>query len=217
MTVTPISSSIAGLRSSLDGRGVHPANRADILAEEQALLDEQSAKAAAARWNAAIPLRFRPAMLATVDQPEPTLGEMVAYAQDPRGNVLLLGPTGVGKTYAAVAMSRPTHVAGRTVRFSPVGEMLDALRPDGGGRIEDYTQPDLLIMDDLGAERPTEWTGERLYLVVNRRWLEERPTIVTSNLEPDELRAALGTRTFDRLRDGAHPWRLSGESRRRQA
>jgi DNA replication protein DnaC len=111
--------------------------------------------------------------------------------------------------------------------FWPVVELLDALRP--GGDPETLAQAvtvDVLILDDLGTEKPTEWTFERLYAVVNRRWLEELPTVGTSNLPasrksaPDgydgpTLDEVLGPRMFSRLVGGSVPIRMSGPDRRR--
>lgn len=97
-------------------------------------------------------------------------------------------------------------------------ELLDLLRPGGPeGALYDLADLELLILDDLGSERPTEWTAERLYALVNRRWLEERPTIVTSNLASGELQQAVGPRVYSRLvGNGSVGIGLSGPDRRRK-
>ena len=58
---------------------------------------------------------------------------------------------------------------------------------------------DLLHIDDLGAEHRTEWVLEQLYTIINGRYEDERSTIVTSNLGPDELAEQLGERIVSRL------------------
>jgi DNA replication protein DnaC len=59
---------------------------------------------------------------------------------------------------------------------------------------------DLLHLDDLGAERPTEWVLEQLYAIVNERWQDRRSIIVTSNLiDLNNVREQVGTRTVSRL------------------
>jgi DNA replication protein DnaC len=59
---------------------------------------------------------------------------------------------------------------------------------------------DLLHLDDLGAERPTEWVLEQLYSIVNERWQEQRSIVVTSNLmDLDAVREQVGARTVSRL------------------
>jgi len=170
-------------------------------------------------WAAAIPSRFVWASLADVTDQPPVVAESLAeWAADPHGrNLLLLGPVGVGKTHAAVAAVRAAHDRGSEVVFLPVVELLDQLRPGGPeGALEQLMHADVLVLDDLGAERPTEWTGERLYALINRRWLEERPTVATTNLEPDPLREAVGERVFSRLvGNEAVVVRLTGEDRRR--
>jgi DNA replication protein DnaC len=57
----------------------------------------------------------------------------------------------------------------------------------------------LLALDDLGTENPTSWARDRLYTLVNRRYLAQRPTIVTTNLSLEDLAARLGERTVSRL------------------
>jgi DNA replication protein DnaC len=174
-----------------------------------------------ATWQRAIPNRFQWADLADfTDQPPDVQAGLEEWAAKPdRRNLLLLGPVGVGKTHAAVAACRRQHFdSGTDVRFLPVVELLDLLRPGGPeGALYDLADTDLLVLDDLGSERPTEWTAERLYALINRRWLEARPTVCTTNLEPDPLRDAVGERVFSRLvGNGAVVLRLTGHDRRRK-
>ena len=59
---------------------------------------------------------------------------------------------------------------------------------------------DLLQLDDLGAEKRTEWVLEQLYSIVNERWQDQRSIVVTTNTtDLDELREQIGTRTVSRL------------------
>lgn len=170
-------------------------------------------------WNVTVPRRYRDAVLA--DLPPTVASPLVEWAHTPEPdalNVLLGGEVGTGKTHTAVATAREwaeTHR--RSPRFWPLVELLDALRPGGdeGAMVRAIESP-LLIIDDLGTERLTDWAAERLYLLVNRRWLDERPTIGTTNLTGDELRAAVGDRISSRLLGGAVTLRLTGDDRRRQ-
>jgi len=131
-------------------------------------------------------------------------------------NVLLLGTVGVGKTHTACALAREAWEAGRGVWFQPVVELLDRLRPDGDPNAMDKaTGVDVLVLDDLGGERPTDWTGERLYAIVNRRWLEQRPTIVTANLSAPDLERAVGPRVWSRLYHQAIRLAIGGDDRRK--
>lgn len=75
----------------------------------------------------------------------------------------------------------------------------DVRREHGATLLEDLTEVEVLILDDLGAERPTDWVRERLYLVVNQRWQAQRITLFTSNEPLDQLETAIGSRTLSRL------------------
>ena len=169
------------------------------------------------QWAASVPQRF-------VDAEPPDFAGEVGAAlaewsnSDHPPNLLVVGPTGTGKSHAAVAAIRRAFFAGRDVGFWPVAELCDWLRPgpDDRERMGDLMDLDRLVIDDVGAERSTEWTVERLDIVVNRRWLEERPTVVTSNLEPTALEGHIGEHCYSRLvGSGAVALRLTGADRRR--
>jgi DNA replication protein DnaC len=77
---------------------------------------------------------------------------------------------------------------------------------------------DLLHLDDLGAERRTEWVLEQLYSIVNERWQDQRSIIVTTNLGLDQLREQLGARTVSRLLEICdEPWPVMGDDLRKRA
>jgi len=121
----------------------------------------------------------------------------------------LTGGYGTGKTALAMIVSRAAIDAGRSVAIYSCPRLLAMLResidspPRGvGGVVELLDQlaaVDLLHIDDLGAEHRTEWVIEQLYSIVNARYQEERATLITSNLGPDELGAQLGERICSRL------------------
>ena len=178
--------------------------------------EERLSELRRARWAAMVPARFA---WATLDDVEPApRAELEAWVAHPQGrNVVLLGPVGTGKTHAALAAAQARALAGDAVRFLPIVELLDELRPSGPElAFATLAEVDLLVIDDLGAERATDWTDERLGALINRRWLEELPTIATTNLEPKDLEATLGARTYSRLAgNGSLGIRLTGVDRRR--
>lgn len=176
--------------------------------------DTARALIAGRRWAATVPPRFAAAALA--DLAGEVLDKLAGWIEEPElPNLVLLGPVGSGKSHAACAAVRPLVERGMSLEFWPVVRLLDQLRP---GRdpdpYDDVARADLLVLDDLGAEKATEWTAERLYAIVNDRWLARRPTIVTTNLAPPQLAAAVGERLASRLLGGATIARLSGADRR---
>lgn len=135
-------------------------------------------------------------------------------------NVLLFGPVGTGKTFAATAFLAHVSMCGvwRWNSSSTV-RLLDRLRPssDGEDDLDRYAKVDVLLLDDLGGEKPSDWVAERLFLLFDERWRWQRPTLVTTNLLPDQLRGVLGDRTYSRLQDDAIAVTLTGSDRRRAA
>lgn len=202
----PLAEALARMRAAAPEFGI---DEPDDDYDEQARAIEQRT-----RWDNAIPKRFREARLSDLDdETAATLYEW-AEAEDDR-NLILLGPVGTGKTHAAIAAARVRFDRGERIIFAPMVEILEALRPGGDGSTRTWRTCRLLIIDDLGAEKPSEWTGEQLYSLVNRRWLERLPTIITSNLPADDLATNIDERVFSRLVDDALAVRLGGDDRRR--
>ena len=131
--------------------------------------------------------------------------------------LLLIGPPGIGKTHIAVATLRAvvltkavrglyfdTRTLLSTIRstFNPV------TRSSEGDVLRRVMDAELLVLDDLGAERPTDWVEETMNLIVNTRYNDRRPTIFTSNYEDvpdtdnlDSLLVRVGFRMHSRLRE----------------
>ncbi|HET7091825.1 MAG TPA: ATP-binding protein, partial [Thermomicrobiales bacterium] len=112
-----------------------------------------------------------------------------AYAHDPDGWLYLRGKCGVGKTHLAVAAALEIRRQNANVLFAVVPDLLDHLRAafdPGKGvaydeRFNTIRGAFLLVLDDLGTENTTPWAREKLYQLVNHRYNERLPTIVTSN------------------------------------
>lgn len=164
------------------------------------------------RWRRLIPRRFWDARV------DGLTGEAAAAAHEwtatsMTANVILLGTTGSGKTHTAAALARQAFEAGRSVRLLSTVELLEGLRPGGNIR----WRPDrvgLLILDDLGVEKPTDWSGSVLDGIVDSRWKEDLPIVVTSNLDAGALEAHVGPRLWSRLWDGAVAYNIVGTDRR---
>ena len=88
--------------------------------------------------------------------------------------------------------------------------------PDAPQIIDKMIKAPILFLDDLGAEKASEWVKEQLYIVINDRYNWKRPVMFTSNLEPSEINKHYGDRFTSRLVEMTEIIRLGGEDRRLQ-
>lgn len=144
---------------------------------------------------------------------------MVAVSTGP--SLLLLGPTGTGKTYEAYGALRALAESGVSCSWSctTAADMYARLRPrhrvDSEAEFERYLNARVLMIDDLGAAKASEFTEEVNYRLINHRYENEMPTLLTSNVLPRDLAASLGERVASRLTEMATRVVLKGEDRRR--
>lgn len=147
------------------------------------------------------------AALRTAIPPVPSelVDDLHSWSEDPVRNLVIMGPVGTGKTFAAWAALRRPYGRGRSVMGLAVVDLLDALRPSAPDPevMHKVRTTDLLLADDFGAERPTDWTAERIYSLINHRWEHQRPTIATTNADAPGLREVIGDRAYSRLMDDA--------------
>jgi DNA replication protein DnaC len=126
----------------------------------------------------------------------------------------LMGNTGTGKTTLGMLVAKTALSAGRTVAVYFTPKLLTQIRQTyQATESEDaydaffrrLTSVDLLYIDDLGAERHTDWVVEQLYALVNERYENQRSMLVTSNADGDigegqkQLAEQIGNRTVSRL------------------
>lgn len=147
--------------------------------------------------------------------------EMVGSAITRGRSLLLVGPTGTGKSFQSYGVVRALAVSGARCSwmFTSAADLYARLRPrpgvDSEQEFERYSRVGFLVLDDLGAAKGSEWTEEINYRLINYRYEREKPTLVTSNVPPKQLAAALGERVASRLVEMADRVVLTGPDRRR--
>ncbi len=127
------------------------------------------------------------------------------FANAPQGWLTLHGVTGSGKTHLAVAIAGEQLKKGNPAMFAPVPELMDRLRDafePGSGisymRFMDALKnAPLLILDDLGRERPSDWSREILFQIMAHRDNLRLPTIITSNNDYDKDTGPISSRIKD--------------------
>lgn len=131
------------------------------------------------------------------------------YPHNDKQGLLLMGPVGTGKTHLAVAalqyLVREKGVRGRFADFSSLVLEIQ-MTFDGSGAKRDILEPlieaELLVLDELGAGKTSQWVSDLLYFLVNSRYLEQRPTVFTTNFtdNPKPNEDSLTDRVSRRIR-----------------
>lgn len=133
----------------------------------------------------------------------------------------LVGSAGSGKTAAAMAVAQVALSNEMPTYFTTVTDLLADMRPSN----TDEEQRDslmntcrtvpLLILDDIGQEKSSEWVREQLYRIINARWNEKLPTVFTSNSPLSEIRETISEAVYSRIRGQAIVLTMSDEKDRR--
>jgi DNA replication protein DnaC len=135
----------------------------------------------------------------------------------------IFGDTGTGKTTLAMLVSKMALEAGHSVAIYSLPKLLAHIRrtydsePGGDSYLaffERLTSVDLLHIDDLGAEKRSDWVLEQLYALINERYEAQRSVLVTTNLPHEELEEQIGSRTVSRLSQICDEVPLFGDDRR---
>lgn len=130
------------------------------------------------------------------------------YAENFSGNspsILMIGKTGLGKTHLSLAIAKTVVEHGFGVVYVPAQRLCSNLehehfsRDGGDGTYKKYSECDLLIIDDLGAEFPTQFTAAAIGNLINDRLCRKMPTIISTNLGANELKTKYSERTASRL------------------
>lgn len=122
-------------------------------------------------------------------------------------SLLFSGGTGLGKTFLSGCIARAVAEKGYSVVYDTAIQMLADFEAVKFGenteetrrKLSRYTDCDLLIIDDLGTEMITQFTISALYNVINTRLINGSPTIVSTNMDPEEIRARYSPQIASRL------------------
>lgn len=156
--------------------------------------------------------------------------ELVLPCKHPR-SLFIAGDIGTGKTFLASCLSADLIRRKVQVRWCNVGDVLRTIRSSFDRKdvteedtIRQFTDPRVLVLDDLGKERPTEWALEQLFSIINTRYDAAKPIIVTTNYGGADLIKRLMPKgetddttaraIVDRLREMCIVVKLEGESQR---
>lgn len=98
-------------------------------------------------------------------------------------------------------------------------ELFERLKPNKDEQNENLIQTvknkKILILDDFGACKITEWIADRLFEIIDYRYCEEKPLIYTTNIAPDKLKSVIGDRVADRLKEMCKPIIVTTQSQRK--
>lgn len=159
---------------------------------------------------------------------EKALEYVEQFRPDSGDSLLLTGPVGTGKTHLAAAISMALMEREHKVVFGTISTLLSEIRysysdqhPDNteAKLFERYTTCDLLVIDDLGKERVSEWTEQLVFDIINTRYENNKALVITTNLGLQNIRKKYrdtGEALVDRLIEVCTGIKLDGESWRRK-
>lgn len=138
-------------------------------------------------------------------------------------SLYLYGPYGGGKTGLALCILRARLEDTQPGLFWTLPDLLSRIKATYDPKAEDsenelirrLVDVDFLVLDDLGAEKASEWQREKLYQIVNGRMLEGRETVYTSNYSPVDIAQHVGQRVADRIEYRCFPVEVGGANLRK--
>lgn len=137
--------------------------------------------------------------------------------------LLLFGSVGTGKTFAACCIANALIDKGYSAlvtNFARLANTLQGLREDRQDYIDKLNAVNLLVIDDLAAERQTEYMQETVFNIIDSRYRSGRPLIITTNLTADELKNPADIsrkRIYSRLFEVCIPFEVKGMDRRAES
>lgn len=160
--------------------------------------------------------------LKVVPQNQELLERLKKWSPEMKRGVLLAGPVGTGKSTVCKAIINRFASPEFRCLFISMAEIMQQLRDAIGKRetttgeeMDRFIAPELLIIDDLGAEKSTDWATEKLFLIFEKRAALRKHTFFTTNCTAAELGALYKERILDRLFEFCTWVKMPGSSFRR--
>lgn len=136
--------------------------------------------------------------------------------------LFLYGSPGTGKSYAAAIACQIALLQEKSVYFTTVADLLEELRPNE----LDITKPkttlycakktEVLVLDDIGHEKSSEWVRTQLYMIINHRWKNSLCTIFTSNFPIEHLKDTVSDAVYSRVKGASLEIVLKGKDKRQK-
>lgn len=134
----------------------------------------------------------------------------------------IYGRAGNGKSHLAAALVNRVIERGYTAVFIEVPDLFSQIKATYGGEgsedkiLRSLSSCNLLVLDDAGAERPSEWVQEKFFQIINARYKNRLPVVITTNTKDMAgLEDIIGFRAYDRVLEMCEPLKNNGESYRR--
>ncbi len=130
------------------------------------------------------------------------------------------GDTGSGKTYTSIVLSAIALLKEKSVYFGSVPQIMDKLRPNElKPKLRDIikhncSKADILVLDDIGQEKASDWVREQLFLIIDDRYNRRKPIIFTSNFSVENLQTTTSKAIYSRVKGNCVPLLFDSEDRR---
>jgi DNA replication protein DnaC len=209
---------------------VCPKCTGDAMLEQRKKDAEERRIQAEAEWKESIkesvPARYRDSRLADFSKDvSDKVSAWLKKCHESSGSLIIAGPVGTGKTHLATAIAKGLLLSRIGSDYVSQAAYLRQIREtwakdstrDESEVMAKYTRPRVLVLDDIGAARGNENDTMRLGELIAERYDAQKPSVFVSNLTPEQLKATVGDRSYDRMRDGATMLVLNGDSRRKPA